>query len=82
MSAAGEAGQRERGLGPHTVLAAGQQYGHPPAVRLRAAPGELVRGLVLSDDRRRDTAALAYLVAALLRPCPNFRTALAARSTA
>ena len=81
MSGAGEAGERERGYGPHAVLAAGEQYGHPPAVRLRAAPvNHLVRRLILSDDRRRNAAALADLVAALLRPCPNFRTALAARS--
>src|SRR5215831_6628286 len=41
-------------------------------------PGVSVRGLILRDDRRRDAAALADLVAALLGPGPDFRTALTA----
>ena len=49
---------------------------------MRAAPEDLVRGLVLRDDRGGNTAALADLVTALLCPCPNFRAALAARTAA
>src|SRR5207247_888898 len=41
-------------------------------------PGVSVRGLILRDDRRGDAAALADLVAALLGPGPDFRTALTA----
>ncbi len=37
-----------------------------------------MRGLILRDDRRGDAAALADLVAALLGPGPDFRTALTA----
>jgi hypothetical protein len=77
-----DGGATRTGLRPACGTGGGSKYGHPPAVRLRAAPVNLVRRLVLSDDRRRNAAALADLVAALLRPCPNFRTALAARSTA
>src|ERR1700722_8584440 len=37
-----------------------------------------VRGLIFLNDRRGNTAALAYLLAALARPLPNFRAPLAA----
>ncbi len=45
------------------------------------SPGTpLVSGLVLLNDRRRDAAALAYLVAALPGPRPDLRTPLATRA--
>src|SRR5690242_9110057 len=42
----------------------------------------LVRGFVLRDDVGGNTTALIDLVSALLRPCPDLGTALAARTTA
>src|SRR5262249_57373088 len=53
----------------------GSAPGDPAAGR----PGASVRGLILRDDRRGDPAPLADLVAALLGPGPDFRTALTAR---
>src|SRR6266704_261849 len=41
-----------------------------------------VSGLVLLDDRRRDTAALAHLVPALPCPCPDLRAPLPAGASA
>jgi len=41
-----------------------------------------VGGLVLLDDRGRDTPALAYLVALVAGPGADFRAALAARAAA
>src|SRR5260370_14242162 len=41
------------------------------------APGSLMRGLILRDDLGRNTAALAYLVAALPGPRPDLGAPLA-----
>src|SRR5215469_1971761 len=73
---------RRRGLRPARGSRGGVSVGHPPATRMRTAPEDLVRGLVLRDDRGRNAAALADLVTALLCPRPNFRATLAARATA
>src|SRR5277367_5702393 len=43
--------------------------------------GALVTGLVFLNDRCRNTAALADLLATLAGPLPNFGTALAARAS-
>src|SRR5262244_1924170 len=53
-----------------------------PAItrELRRALG-LVRGLVLRDDVGGNTPALIDLVTALLGPCPDLGTALAARAS-
>src|SRR5262249_3729832 len=54
------------------------QTGSAPGDPVVGRPGVLVRGLILRDDRRGDAAALADLVATLLGPGPDFRTALTA----
>src|SRR5215470_9833266 len=59
---------------------AGSAPGGP--VRAVGRQEGLVRGLVLHDDRRGDTAALADLVPVLLGPGPDVRTALTARPAA
>ena len=75
-------GVTRTGLRPAYGTSSGVAIWAPTRSSAAGRPGQLVRRLILSDDRRRNAAALADLVAALLGPSPNFRTALAARSAA